>query len=137
MKINDRGSSFIAFVTAKGEAARFVQWHGSMYAAILFIGITSATTVEPFNSIEGIFEADVAFGLGTSNLTNAQVRSRVVKALDAVGMAASREWNKCARQEDEKRLRLKVDLITMKLIAPSKNHSKIHFVAKGMFNNSG
>ncbi|OMO88043.1 putative cyclin B [Corchorus capsularis] len=39
------------------------------------------------------FEADVAVGLGTSNLTNAQVRSRVVKALDAVGMAAGGSRN--------------------------------------------
>ncbi|KHG04091.1 ABC transporter I family member 10, chloroplastic [Gossypium arboreum] len=31
-------------------------------------------------------EADVAFGLGRLNLTNSEVRSRVSKALDAVGM---------------------------------------------------
>ncbi|KAG8501722.1 hypothetical protein CXB51_004712 [Gossypium anomalum] len=32
-------------------------------------------------------EADVAFGLGRLNLTNSKVRSRVSKALDAVGMS--------------------------------------------------
>lgn len=32
-------------------------------------------------------EADVAFGLGKFNLTNDEVRSRVSKALDAVGMS--------------------------------------------------
>ena len=32
-------------------------------------------------------EADVAFGLGRLNLTNADVRSRVSKALDSVGMS--------------------------------------------------
>jgi hypothetical protein len=32
-------------------------------------------------------EADVAFGLGKFNLTDDEVRSRVSKALDAVGMS--------------------------------------------------
>ncbi|KAG8501729.1 hypothetical protein CXB51_003887 [Gossypium anomalum] len=32
-------------------------------------------------------DADVAFGLGRLNLTNSEVRSRVSKALDAVGMS--------------------------------------------------
>jgi energy-coupling factor transporter ATP-binding protein EcfA2 len=32
-------------------------------------------------------EADVAFGLGKFNLTNDEVRSRVSRALDAVGMS--------------------------------------------------
>lgn len=32
-------------------------------------------------------EADVAFGLGKFNLTNDEVKSRVSKALDAVGMS--------------------------------------------------
>lgn len=31
-------------------------------------------------------EADVAFGLGKFNLTPEQIRSRVAKALDSVGM---------------------------------------------------
>lgn len=32
-------------------------------------------------------EADVAFGLGNLNLTHDEVRSKVAKALDAVGMS--------------------------------------------------
>lgn len=32
-------------------------------------------------------EADVAFGLGKLNLTREEVKSKVVKALDAVGMS--------------------------------------------------
>lgn len=32
-------------------------------------------------------EADVAFGLGKSNLTQEEVRSKVFQALDAVGMS--------------------------------------------------
>lgn len=31
-------------------------------------------------------EADVAFGLGKSNIANDEIKSRVAKALDAVGM---------------------------------------------------
>lgn len=33
-------------------------------------------------------ESDVAFGLGKFNLSEDEVRSRVVKALDAVGMSS-------------------------------------------------
>lgn len=33
-------------------------------------------------------EADVAFGLGKLNMTDDEVRSRVSKALDAVGMSS-------------------------------------------------
>ncbi|KAK3419246.1 hypothetical protein EUGRSUZ_H04964 [Eucalyptus grandis] len=37
-------------------------------------------------------EADVAFGLGKSNLTQEEVRSKVFQALDAVGMSDYMQW---------------------------------------------
>lgn len=39
-----------------------------------------------FQVIMPTVEADVAFGLGKSNLTQKEVRSKVFQALDAVGM---------------------------------------------------
>lgn len=39
-----------------------------------------------FQVVMPTVEADVAFGLGKFNLTNDQIKHRVEKALDAVGM---------------------------------------------------
>lgn len=40
-----------------------------------------------FQVVMPTVEADVAFGLGNLNLTHDEVRSKVAKALDAVGMS--------------------------------------------------
>lgn len=51
------------------------------------MGKFTVASPDMFQVVMPTVEADVAFGLGNLNLTHDEVRSKVAKALDAVGMS--------------------------------------------------
>ena len=72
-------------------------WLGETKTVCLLLWLEKCSKELPESAYDGIplllqvvmptVEADVAFGLGKFNLTCGEVRSRVSKALDAVGMS--------------------------------------------------